>query len=105
MELLFWMIGAHYLGDFALQSDWMASMKGKRWYVMLAHCAIWTTVVCIPVRLLGDIAWWMPIFLLLGHWSMDRYKTSLPHNDHWFWIYLDQSVHLLQLVFVWENIH
>ena len=101
LELLLWLFGAHYIGDIALQADWMASMKGKRWYILLAHVAIWTTIVCIPLKLLGALLLWKVVFLFVGHYIADRWKSKQPKDDaHWHLIYYDQAWHLLQLVIV-----
>jgi hypothetical protein len=102
MELFLWMIGAHYIGDIALQHDWMAQMKGKRWYIMLAHCAIWTTCICVPLRLFGVLEFWMPVLLLGGHWFSDKLKSRIPKDDvNWNYIYYDQAFHGIQLFIVW----
>ena len=43
---------AHYIGDFAWQSTWMAMEKGKNWDALLAHCATYTAAfvlfACLP---------------------------------------------------------
>ena len=34
---MIWLIFAHFIGDFALQSDWMANNKGYKWIIMFAR--------------------------------------------------------------------
>lgn len=100
LELLLWLFGAHYIGDIALQADWMATMKGRRWYILFAHVAIWTTVVCIPLRIFAGPSIWLVLFLFVGHYTADRLKSQQPKDDaHWYLIYYDQAWHVLQLVF------
>lgn len=101
MEILLWCIGAHFIGDIALQSSWQADNKGALWYVMLSHCAIWTTCICVPLRVFGQVSWWVPCFLLAGHYAIDWYKTRFPKTpDQWWRIYPDQLAHGLQILIV-----
>lgn len=40
----------HFIADFMLQSDWMATGKSKWWglnYKMVTHVSIYTTVMCV----------------------------------------------------------
>ena len=102
MGLLLWLIGAHYIGDIALQSDWVANMKRERWYIMHAHVTIWTTMVCLPLAHFGVLAWWHPLFLYVGHYISDYIKCQTPKDPKlWHYIYYDQGWHLLQLAIVW----
>jgi hypothetical protein len=101
MKLIFWLIIAHYVSDFALQSNWIAQNKGKLWYVLMSHCIIWTGICCIPLELFGSFAWWKPVFLFIGHFLSDRWKARQPNDDaHWHLIYYDQAIHGLQLLIV-----
>ena len=101
-ELLLWLIGAHFIGDFALQSSWMAEKK-KHWSIMAAHVIIWTTIVCIPLKLFGEPTIHTVAFLYIGHYIADWSKLRLI--DKGFKIiplyYLDQVWHLIQLVIIW----
>lgn len=103
MDRIIWLIFAHFIGDIALQSDWQAQNKGKLWYVMLSHCMIWTACISIALQFLGIFALWKALFLLIGHWGMDKWKTTKPKTpEAWVYIYPDQAWHLLQcyLVFI-----
>lgn len=101
-ELLLWLIGAHFIGDFALQSTWMASMKEKHWSILLAHVIIWTTIICIPLKLFGVLALWQVIFLCIGHYAADWGKMKMLEGGARLHLmfYVDQMWHLLQLVVV-----
>ena len=104
-ELLCWMLGAHFIGDMALQSQWVAELKAKRFYILLSHCIIWTVCVCIPLKLSGlppERLGAAAIFLLSGHVLIDSWKSKKPKDDaHWHLIYIDQSLHFLQILFIW----
>lgn len=101
LELMLWLFGAHYIGDIALQSDWIANMKRERWYILFAHVMIWTTVVCIPLRLFDALSAWNLIFLFVGHYAADWLKCRTPKEPkYWHYIYYDQGWHLCQLAIV-----
>lgn len=101
LTLMFWLIVAHFIGDIALQSSWVANLKGDRWYIMLCHCVIWTGVCCIPLSIFGTFIWWKPVALFVGHFLCDSWKARKPKDDaHWHLIYWDQAFHGLQLLLV-----
>ena len=45
MELFLWLLAGHFIGDFAFQSAWMASEKGKSWEINFYHAAVYTAAV------------------------------------------------------------
>jgi len=99
---LIWLIFGHFIGDIALQAPWQAENKGKYWYVMLSHCMIWTAIISIALEYLGLLMLWKIIFLLIGHYLMDSWKsrqTRIPGN--WWKIYPDQVWHLIQCAIVY----
>lgn len=97
-----WLIFAHFIGDVALQSEWQASNKGKLWYAMLAHCIIWTAIICIALEYLGLLELWKVVFLLIGHIISDTWKAGQPKTvENWWKIYPDQVWHLIQCIIVY----
>lgn len=98
----FWILFAHYLGDFQLQGETIGKFKRLTWYGMLTHCMIWAGVICIALQFLGLMAPWKAIFLVAGHWFCDGIdpvlQPRIPKGWRWFWI--DQIFHLGQLVVV-----
>lgn len=102
-ELLLWLIFAHFIGDWALQSDWMAQNKGKYWFVMLAHCMIWTACICVVLKLTGRFDPCYDLLLLCGlHWIVDEEKCEFATKDNSLGkaLYIDQAFHLLQVIVV-----
>lgn len=77
----------HAIGDYVLQSDWMAAQKTKRWAPTLAHVATYT----LPFLLLTQA----PIALLfiagthavIDHWRLARFvcyaKNFLAPPETW----------------------
>lgn len=61
----------HAIGDYILQSDWMAINKTKRWFPALAHALVYS----LPFLLLEpSIRTWSWIFLT--HYLIDRYRLA-----------------------------
>lgn len=62
---------AHLVGDYLLQSHWMATEKVKRWWPALVHGAAYT----LPFLLVTRSIW---ALLLIGgtHAVLDRYRVA-----------------------------
>ena len=93
LELLLWVIGAHFIGDYAMQSDWMAKNKGKSIYVMIAHCAIYTVVCAIPFEMFGACIPWVMGIIFITHFFSDYLKCNNLYG-----LAIDQTIHILILV-------
>jgi hypothetical protein len=97
--LLFWLCWAHFVADFPLQGDFLAMGKGKHWYLMLVHCAIWTGSCCIPLVVFDAFAWWKVGMFFVGHVVCDFWKCGWPRDEaHWWTMYPDQLFHATQLL-------
>jgi hypothetical protein len=100
---MIWLLFAHYIGDIALQSDWQAQNKGRLWYVMFSHCMIWTACVSVALQYQGRFDLWKVVFLVIGHWVCDKWKTTKPKTpEAWKYIYPDQAWHIIQLAIVYS---
>lgn len=101
VELLFWLVAAHFVADFGLQTAFLFAEKGRSWYILLAHCAIWTGVCSLPLHWADTLVWWKPVVLVAGHFVCDRWKAKQPSDEaHWWMMYLDQAFHGAQLLAV-----
>lgn len=61
----------HALGDYVLQSDWMATEKVKRWLPTLAH------VFCYALPFLFLTQHWQALFIIAGtHAVIDHYRLA-----------------------------
>jgi hypothetical protein len=61
-------IVGHLVGDYLLQTDWMAQNKKTRTWPCIVHCAVWSVSVCL-------FAGWGVVALLLlfaAHFAQDR---------------------------------
>lgn len=61
----------HAIGDYILQSDWMANEKTKRWFPALCHASAYSLgfLVFRP-----SVAAWLVIFAT--HYLIDRYRLA-----------------------------
>lgn len=41
-KLLFILVVCHLIGDYCLQSDFVAKTKGQNWYHLCVHCILYT---------------------------------------------------------------
>lgn len=93
-----WLIFAHFIGDFALQSDWISLNKGKYWYLMVAHCVIWTACVCVALEYMGILLLWKAVLLCVGHVACDVWKCNSTKDFPTWHFYVDQMFHILQVI-------
>ena len=93
-----WLIFAHFLSDWGLQSTWMSENKRKYFLVLFAHSIIVAGVCCIPLILFNKYLLWKFIFLLVTHLIIDKIKCLYYRDtrDNWT-VYVDQIIHILLL--------
>lgn len=97
-----WLVFAHLVGDFVLQDEFQAKLKGKRLYILLVHSALWAGAVSLCLLALGILVPWKMLFLLAGHAVCDWLKARLPEDRaKWWHLYPDQAFHGIQLLVVW----
>lgn len=102
----FLLIG-HLIGDFLLQTTWMAQHKAKRWLPLLMHVTVYTGVVSVFGFASGGLSWAAVALIFLSHVLLDR-KTfvafwvrrvqMVPNNEQpWLLIMADQIFHIIIL--------
>lgn len=86
IEKIFVLFLCHFIGDYVLQTDFLATTKGSNWWHMIAHCFLYT----VPFYICFGWCWQL-LYILVIHFSIDiqqaRYKTV-------GYVY-DQIVHIL----------
>jgi hypothetical protein len=99
MDLLI-LIWLHMIGDYPLQGEFLAQMKGKNDYLLLCHSVIWTGCIVAGLMYLGVFTPWKAAFLLIGHFLIDRWKARMQDKTHALTVDLwtDQAAHLIQLI-------
>lgn len=106
LPLILWILVAHFIGDFLLQSDEMATRKSKDWLYLLLHVEVYMLLL-LPFISWGA-TWALPWVLLnaVAHFGTDavtsRITTRLYHagERHWFFVVigLDQLIHVATLL-------
>ena len=93
----------HFVGDFVLQSDWMAVNKSKSQAALWLHVAIYTTT--LSPCLITLPMWWV-IANGLFHYTTDSVTSRinahlwLKGERHWFFVGIgaDQLIHYATLI-------
>lgn len=110
---MLWLLVAHFIGDFVLQSDWMAQNKSKSNEALGLHVMVYTLALgvgAIPlVFILGRPSFGLPLAWILlngaAHFATD-YVTSrinarlwAAKEVHYFFVGVgaDQLIHYLTL--------
>lgn len=70
MSALYKLMACHMLGDYVLQTDFLASTKSDNWWHLLAHCVTYT----VPFALAFGVDWRV-LDLLLSHVIVDALKS------------------------------
>lgn len=93
-ETMFRFVMCHLVGDYILQSDFIAKTKGESWYhLLLVHCLLY----CLPFYLAFGFTW--QLFVLFGvHVVVDVAKTRYEKIGY----AADQAIHyaVLMIYFV-----
>lgn len=76
-SLLAALVIAHFIGDYGLQSDWMATEKVKRWWPAIAHGLAYG----LPFLLI-EMSWVAWLVIIGTHIVIDRYRLA----RHLVWI-------------------
>ncbi len=91
VEIIFVLLVCHFLGDYVLQTDFLARTKGGNLWHMIAHCVLYT----MPFYCVFGLGWHI-LALFISHFITDISKAR------WHTIsYLqDQFIHITILAFM-----
>ena len=93
IETIFILLTAHFLGDFALQTDWIMERK-KQPHVLFMHAGI---VTAASALMLGSTNMLLFLILFGSHLALDALKVYwLPNGIYMF--LLDQLVHIVVII-------
>jgi hypothetical protein len=104
MDPLFFFLLGHLIGDYALQSDNMASSKNSRILLLVIHSAIYAIVLALSA-FAHDLVYRPPVFLLVLPWIgpilimhlvQDFIKARYYQGSKQAY-YVDQAIHLIVL--------
>ena len=88
IELLYKLIACHFVGDYALQIDFIAKSKGSNLWHMIAHCVLYT----VPFAIVFGTDWRIDVILAM-HFIVDSFKARW----HKIGYASDQILHLATL--------
>ena len=91
MNNLVWLVFCHLIGDYVLQSDFLASTKGKNWYHLIVHCALY----CVPFAVVFGLTWHIAA-LFATHVIVDSMKARFGVLSY----IGDQASHYIILLFL-----
>ena len=99
------MLVGHLVGDFLLQTAWMAENKEDRWLPLLAHITIYTATVALAALPAGGLTAPAIAFIFLSHVIIDKTKfvdlwakyISRSPDNTWLKIVQDQTWHIIIL--------
>ncbi|ANU26751.1 DUF3307 domain-containing protein [Planococcus versutus] len=97
----------HLIGDFLLQTSWMAKYKATKWLPLLTHVAIYTAVIAVLGILSGGLSLPALALVFIGHLILDRktfvmfwverIQTAKGPEKIWLSIVADQIFHIILL--------
>lgn len=114
---LFLMVFCHFLGDYVLQTDWMAQLKTQRWLPAIAHGVTYTLPFLLVTRSPLALLVIGGTHILIDHWRLAKHviwfknqfaprafrppHTATGYSDQmppwmavWLMIIVDNLIHL-----------
>ncbi|KKN24379.1 hypothetical protein LCGC14_0895520 [marine sediment metagenome] len=93
----------HFLADFLLQNDWMATNKSRSWIALAVLSCVYTAVLGLFGGLLWGIANGILHAVADAGSSRATSHLHLIGARHWFFVVigLDQAAHLTCLILTW----
>lgn len=97
----------HLIGDFLLQTSWMAKYKATKWLPLLAHVTVYTMVVGIFGMMSGGLSITALALIAASHIMLDRrtfvafwvrnIQQARGKEGAWLCIMADQIFHIIIL--------
>jgi hypothetical protein len=94
MEIFLTLLACHFIGDIALQTEWLAEGKGKSWEINFYHVAVYLAVFILfgPKLSLLSLG-----IIFISHFLIDPLKSRWGVIKY---IWQDQILHILILLIV-----
>ncbi|WP_422121887.1 DUF3307 domain-containing protein [Planococcus sp. X10-3] len=97
----------HLIGDFLLQTSWMAKNKAAKWLPLLAHVTVYTLVVGVFGWMSGGLSLAAIALIFFSHILLDRktfvalwvrnIQTAKGPEQAWLRVMADQIFHIIIL--------
>lgn len=98
IKSILWVLLAHYILDYPLQSDFLARTKGKYFYSLLAHSVIYGLGMAFVFHLMGcNYIELKALMLVSSHLAIDYIKATAKDEEKalTIYLYIDQSLHIV----------
>ena len=89
IEIIYKLIICHLIGDYVLQSDFIAKTKGENWYHLLVHCLLYS----VPFYIVFGYSWKLA-FVMTMHIVIDPLKARYNKISYM----ADQIIHSATLL-------
>ena len=97
--MVWYLLLAHFLGDFVLQNDWMVRNRDNLWVLSL-HAGIHFLLMFLLAGQLRSVIWPFLLLIAMIHFVQDRIKNNLT-NKRRDWIsvafIIDQALHFIAI--------
>ncbi|ABO51590.1 hypothetical protein Dred_3088 [Desulforamulus reducens MI-1] len=108
MNLFEWLLMGHLVGDYLLQTRWMAENKGSQTLALVLHSLVYTGAVFVFSLPVGGIKLSGVAVIFISHLILDKrtltnwWITNINKSPDILWLRImnDQTFHLLVLVAV-----
>ncbi len=83
MEMLWFLLMGHLVGDYLFQNSWMAYNKKVSFLPCFSHCVVYTMSISLFLILcptIDTVSFSLMFWLFVSHWIVDRYEIL----DWWF---------------------
>lgn len=88
-ELIFKLVWCHLLGDYVLQTRFVAASKGSNWYHLFVHCMLY----CLPFYLCFGLTWQLYLIFVV-HLIVDPLKARYLKINY----FTDQALHYIVML-------
>ena len=89
LKTLIVLVFCHLVGDYVLQSNFLATTKGENWYHLFVHCALY----CLPFVIVFSITWQLA-YIFVIHVIADALKARYYKIGY----VTDQIVHCVAML-------
>ncbi len=89
IKLIITLIFCHLIGDYVLQTDFIAKTKGTNWYHLFVHCVLY----CLPFFIVYGLTWQL-LFVFIMHFVIDPLKARYNKINY----VTDQLLHYIVML-------
>ena len=96
--MLAWLFAGHMVGDYLLQTKWMALNKTTKLPALLTHAAVYTAAMWIASLGAGGLGWLGLLLIFVSHGLLDTRKFV-----SWWCKYITRSAPVMYLAMLTDQ--